>query len=141
MVADALNRWKHFITTMTVIVPGSKQIKQEYEDDKDFSTIYSNHLNSDQEKHTLQHTRWVLFRDSKLCLTATSIQEHVVRESHSGDWSVHFGSNKTLALVDYWPCMKINVISICKRCSACQLAKRNKKNTELYQLLPISHAQ
>ena len=53
------------------------------------------------------------------------------------------GCNKTLALLDdryYWPHMKINVISICERCRTYQLAKGNKKNTRLYQSLPIPNA-
>lgn len=63
-------------------------------------------------------------------------------ENYIQETGVHFKSDKTFALVDYWPCMKIiNVIGICERRSACQLAKGNKKNTELYRLLPISHAQ
>ena len=37
----------------------------------------------------------------------------------------------------YWPCMRVNVISICERCCTCQLTKGDKKNTGLYQPLPI----
>ena len=52
------------------------------------------------------------------------------------------GCDKTLALLNdryYWPRMKTTIIRICERCRTCQPAKGNKKNTGLYQPLPVSH--
>ena len=40
VIADALSHWKHLPTTMAIFVPGFEQIKEEYETDKDFGTIY-----------------------------------------------------------------------------------------------------
>ena len=80
--------------------------------------------------------------DSYSKVPATSIREYVVSKLHSGGCSGHLRRDKTLALMDdryYWPRMKPNVIT-CERCRTCQLAKGNKKNTRLYQPLPIPNA-
>lgn len=90
MVTDALSRQKHLLTTMAVIVPGFEQIKQEYSDDKDFGTIYSDLLNGEQDKHLHYNIHDGLpFRGNKLCLLANSIREHVVCELHLGGCSGH----------------------------------------------------
>lgn len=94
MVVDALSHWKHLLTTMTVIVLGFEELRQDYADDKDFGTIYLDLLNGDQEKYTIVqydiHDGF-LFKGIKLCLPSTSIREHVVRELHSRDCSGHLG--------------------------------------------------
>ena len=58
MVADALSRRTHLLTTMAIAIQGFEQIKQDYTNDYDFGTIYSDLLNGDQDKHppSLQHT-------------------------------------------------------------------------------------
>ena len=109
MVANALSRRKHLLTTMAVTVTGFEQIQQEYTNDNDFGTIYADFLNGDKDKHPHHGVHdGFLFRGNKLCLPATSIREHVVRELHSGGCSGHLGCDKTLTLVDdhfYWPRM------------------------------------
>ena len=40
VIVDALSCRKHFLTTVAISVSGFEQIKQEYETDKDFGTIY-----------------------------------------------------------------------------------------------------
>ena len=47
-----------------------------------------------------------------------------------------------MALVEdrfFWPRLKTDVARICELCRVCQLAKGQKKNTGLYQPLPIPH--
>ena len=116
---------------MEVIVPGFEHIKQEYADEKDFGTMYSDLLNGDRDKHLRYNIHdGLLFKGTKLCLSATSIREHVVRELPSVGCSGHLGRDKTPALVDdhyYCPLMKLNVISICERCCTCLLDKGNKR--------------
>ena len=59
---------------MTIIVLGFEQIKQEYIDDKDFGTIYSDLLNGDQGRHPHYSIHdGFLFRGAKLYLLAPSI--------------------------------------------------------------------
>lgn len=47
MVADALRRRKHLLTTMTLTVLGFEQLKQDHADDIDFGTVSSDLLNGD----------------------------------------------------------------------------------------------
>ena len=90
LVADALSRRKHLLTTMVVTVTGFEQIKQEYTNDKDFGTIYADFLNGDKAKHPHYSVHdGFLFQGNKLYLPATSIREHVVHELHSGGCSGH----------------------------------------------------
>lgn len=143
-VADALSYRKHLLTNMSITIPGFEEIRQEYHAENDFDHIYTDILNGEQAQHPhFSIHDGYLFRGTKLCLPATSIREHIVRELHGGKCSGHLGRDKTLHLFSdryFWPKMKSYIIKICDLCRVCQLAKGNKKNTRLYQPLPIPHA-
>ena len=51
LIADALSRRKHLLTTMSVSVPGFDQLKLDYADDPDFGSIYAGLSNGDLGKH------------------------------------------------------------------------------------------
>ena len=106
---DALSCRKHLVTTMAISMPGFKQIKQEYKSDKDFGTIYKEVHHCEHLKHPYFSIHdGYLFYGSRIYLPNTSIQEHVIRELHSGRCSGYLGRNKTFALVEdryYWPHM------------------------------------
>ena len=118
---------------MSITVPGLEEIRRDYLVDKDFGHIYTALLNDEPDQHPQFsiHVGYV-FRGTKLCLPATSIHEHIVRELHGGRCSGYLGRDKTLDLVSdryFWPRMKSYIIKICGLCRVCQLAKGKKKNT------------
>lgn len=99
--------------TMTVEVIGFDQLKRETMGDKDFGQIYEE-INAGQQAN---HPKFCvqdgyLFHGVRLCLPATSLQEHVIWELHFGGLGGHFGRDKTIAMVEdrfYWPGLKRDV--------------------------------
>ena len=96
VILDALSCRKHLQTTMAISVAGFERIKEAYETDKDFGTIYKEIRQGEHLKHPYFSVRdGYLFNGSHLCLPNTSIREHVIGELHSGGCSGHLGRDKT----------------------------------------------
>ena len=82
----------------------------------------------------------LLFKDSKLCIPRCSMRENSIQEKHSGGLSIHFGQDKTFALVSnfyFCPKMQHDVKKFVERCRVCQHAKGRSQNIILYQPLAI----
>jgi hypothetical protein len=68
------------------------------------------------------------------------MRENLLKEKHSGGLVEHFGHEKTFSKLNgscFWPGMRIDVKKFVVRCRICQHTKGKRKNTGLYQPLPI----
>ena len=67
-----------------------------------------------------------LYKGKQFCVPQGSIWELIIRESHGGGLTGHFGQDKTLQLVQenfYWPKIVRDVRKIVRGCSICHKAK------------------
>jgi hypothetical protein len=79
-------------------------------------------------------------RGNQLCIPKCSMRENLLKEKHSGGLAEHFGHDKTFSKLNssyYWPGMRADVKKFVDRCRICQHTKGKRKNTGLYQPLPI----
>jgi hypothetical protein len=84
----------------------------------------------------------LLFTGNQLCIPKCSMRDNLLNEKHSGELVGHFGHDKTYAQLSssyYWPGMRFFVKNFVDKCRIFQYAKGRKKNTGLYQPLPISN--
>jgi hypothetical protein len=68
------------------------------------------------------------------------MRENLLKEKHSGGLARHFGHDKTLSKLNgsyFWLGMRTDVKIFVDRCRICQHTKGKRKNTGLYQSLPI----
>lgn len=78
-----------------------------------------------------------------MCIPDCSLRLEIIRETHEGGLSGHFGRDKTIALLKdrfFWPKMMKDVIHYILRCRTCHLAKLTSHNTGLYTPLPVPSA-
>ncbi|XP_024014856.1 uncharacterized protein LOC112088827 [Eutrema salsugineum] len=138
IVADALSRRYTLITTMEAKIMGFEHLKERYEDDPDFSSIYQE---CQKGVHGLFYLHdGFLFREKRLCIPQGSMRELLIRESHGGGLMGHFGIDKTLSvLVEhfFWPHLKRDVEWFCSKCIVCLKAKSRSHPYGLYMPLPI----
>ncbi|KAK6148142.1 hypothetical protein DH2020_019054 [Rehmannia glutinosa] len=80
IVADALSRRHALITTLGSKLLGFESIKEMYDNDSDFSSIYIACEHAAFGKF-YKHEGY-LFRENKLCIPKCSIRELLVREAH-----------------------------------------------------------
>ena len=124
-VADALSRKAACLISIRADVFGFDHFKELYHQDRDFAEIWelchSGHGKSGFHLHDD-----FLFRGNQLCIPKTSLREKLIRELHSSGLNGHFGSDKTLFMVQekyYWPQLKKDVENFVKRCQICQESK------------------
>ena len=104
IVADALSRRYTLISMLDSKLLGFEQLKEMYAHDAEFGKIYEACEIGTFNKY-YRHEGF-LFKGKQLCIPACSIEELLVRESHSEGLMGHFGVQKTLdILVEhlYWP--------------------------------------
>jgi hypothetical protein len=68
------------------------------------------------------------------------MRENLLKEKHSGGLVEHFGHEKTFSKLNatyFWLGMRTHVNKFVDICRICQHTKGKKKNTGLYQPLPI----
>jgi hypothetical protein len=68
------------------------------------------------------------------------MRENLLKEKYNGGLVGHFGHGKTFFQLNslyYCPWMRKNIKKFVKKCIICQHAKRKRKNTRLYQPLPV----
>jgi hypothetical protein len=68
------------------------------------------------------------------------MRENLLKKKHSKGLAGHFGHEKTFSQLKdsyYWPGMRSEVKRFVNKCKIGQYAKGKKKNTKLYQPLPI----
>jgi hypothetical protein len=68
------------------------------------------------------------------------MRENLLKEKHSGGLVGHFSHDKTFSKLNgsyFFPGMRTNVKKFVDRCRICQHTKGKRKNTGLYQPLPI----
>lgn len=78
-----------------------------------------------------------MFHENKMCVPNCSLRDLLVKESHGGGLTRHFGVAKTLVLLKdhfYWPHMKRDVERICGRCV---IFKKAKSKLQLHGMYTI----
>lgn len=99
-VAGALSRKSFLLATLTVLVPGFNDVKQQIQEQCRFwcdpPDLVS--LQTQFNKRVPAVADGFLFRGTRLCLPNISIREHIAREFHAGGLAGHFGRDKTIAL-------------------------------------------
>ncbi|KAJ9536631.1 hypothetical protein OSB04_un000180 [Centaurea solstitialis] len=138
IVADALSRRHSLITTLSSKFLGFESLKEMYENDSDFSSLFAACEHGSFDKF-YKHEGY-LFKENKLCIPKCSTRELLVREAHGGGLMGHFGVQKTLDVLKehfFWPKMRDDVNKICERCVTCKQAKSKSKPHGLYTPLPI----
>ncbi|KAJ9536642.1 hypothetical protein OSB04_un000191 [Centaurea solstitialis] len=138
IVADALSRRHSLITTLSSKFLGFESLKEMYENDSDFSSLFAACEHGSFDKF-YKHEGY-LFKENNLCIPKCSTRELLVREAHGGGLMGHFGVQKTLDVLKehfFWPKMRDDVNKICERCVTCKQAKSKSKPHGLYTLLPI----
>jgi hypothetical protein len=123
---------------------GFDNLKEMYRDDLDFKEAYEASENpilrgrSQWTKYMIQDG--LLFRGNQLCIPKCSMRENPLKEKHSGGLDGHFGHDKTFSKLNglyVWPRMRIDVKIFVDICRIFQHTKGKRKNTGLYQPLPI----
>ncbi|KAJ9536645.1 hypothetical protein OSB04_un000194 [Centaurea solstitialis] len=138
IVANALSRRHSLITTLSSKFLGFESLKEMYENDSDFSSLFAACEHGSFDKF-YKHEGY-LFKENKLCIPKCSTRELLVREAHGGGLMGHFGVQKTLDVLKehfFWPKMRDDVNKICERCVTCKQAKSKSKPHGLYTPLPI----
>jgi hypothetical protein len=82
----------------------------------------------------------LLFWGNQLCIPKCSMRENLLKEKHSGGLARHFGHDKTFSKLNgsyFFPGMRTDVKKFVDRYRICQHTKGKRKNTSLYQPLPI----
>ncbi|XP_022873286.1 uncharacterized protein LOC111392229 [Olea europaea var. sylvestris] len=77
------------LTSLSAKLFGFEYVKDMYENDLDFSSVY-NSCNKGAIDKFFKHKGY-LFRENKLCVLNCSMRELLVREAHSGGLMGHFG--------------------------------------------------
>ena len=68
------------------------------------------------------------------------MRDNLLKEKHSGGLAENFGHDKKFAQLNslyYCPGMREKLKRFVNKCEICQYAEGKKKNTRLYQPLPI----
>uniref|UniRef100_A0A151UHM5 Transposon Ty3-I Gag-Pol polyprotein n=1 Tax=Cajanus cajan TaxID=3821 RepID=A0A151UHM5_CAJCA len=139
VVADALSRRHTLLFSLGSQILGFDNLKELYELDQDFQSIFSKCLQKPFDGFYL--LEGYLFRMGKLCIPQGSIRKLLIKESHEGGLMGHFGVDKTLSLLKskfYWPHMRIDVQRHCSKCITCLQAKSRVMPHGLYTPFPIT---
>jgi hypothetical protein len=123
---------------------GFDNLKEMYRDDPDFKEEYEASKNAVLRDRS-QWTEYMiqdglLFKGNQLCIPKCSMRENLLKEKHSGGLARHFGHDKTFSKLNgayFWLGMRRDVKIFVDRCRNCQHTKGKRKNTGLYQPLPI----
>lgn len=138
IVADALSRRYTLLSTLDTKILGFEYIKELYETDPDFSSVYVACEHAAFNKF-FRHNGF-LFKENCLCVPKSSLRELLIREAHSGGLMGHFGVLKTYDILHehfYWPKMKTDIERLCANCVTCRQAKSTVKPHGLYTPLPV----
>ena len=117
IVADALSRRHMLFSKLGAHIIGFDHIKELYQEDQDFASIYAKCEHRAQEGYYV--TEGYLFKEGKLCIPQGTHSKLLVKESHEGGLMGHFGVDKTLDLLKenfFWPHMRKDVQRHCSRC-------------------------
>jgi hypothetical protein len=143
-VVDALSNKCLLMQEFRVKTLGFDNLKEMYRDDPYFKEAYEASENlvlrdrSQWTEYMIQDG--LLFRENQLCIPKCSMRENLLKEKHSGGLARNFGHDKTFSKLNgsyFCPGMRTNVKKVVDRCRICQHTKGERKNTGLYQPLPI----
>ena len=89
---------------------GFDALKDIYPTDNDFQEIVAQLKNPVTRNMDLIQGKYFmqdgyLFKGKQLCIPIGSMRENIIRELHNSGLAMHFGKDKTLALIDdkyYW---------------------------------------
>ncbi|KAL1563916.1 hypothetical protein AAHA92_06333 [Salvia divinorum] len=136
-VSKALCVRNHVLTMCASNFVGFEFIKNLYEHDHDFSSIYEACEKGAFDKY--YKLDGYLYRENRLCIPSCSLRELMVKESHLGGLMGHFGALKTFEILNehfFWPCMRKHVEKFCSLCIECRQVKSKSNNFGLYTPLP-----
>ncbi|XP_078438327.1 uncharacterized protein LOC144708759 [Wolffia australiana] len=113
VVADALSRRPTVLSIMTTQVLGFENMKEDYTDCPDFSSLYSSITDASPNRSRDYFLEdGYLFNGKRLCIPRTSLRDFLIHEVHAGGLSGHFGVMKTIQALEekfYWPSLKRDV--------------------------------
>ena len=104
IVANALSQRYTLLYTLETKVLGFEHVKDLYENDNEFTTLYG-----ECEKFAfgkLYRLDGYIFKENKLCVPNSYMRESLVHEAHSRGLMGHFGVKKTLDTLNehfFWP--------------------------------------
>ena len=96
-MADALLRRYTLLASLNAKLLGFEYMKELYENDSDFSSVYHVCTNIAFEKF-YRHDGY-LFKEKQLCVPNCFMCELLIREAHEGCLMGHFGITKTLNIL------------------------------------------
>ncbi|GJT11003.1 RNA-directed DNA polymerase, partial [Tanacetum coccineum] len=110
-VADALSRRADVLITLSNKIVGFEQMKELYEFEDDFSSIWSQ-CTTNQSFTYFHIYDGYLMKGNQLCIPRSSLREKLVRDLHGGGLAGYLGRDKTLMAVQerfFWPHLRRDV--------------------------------
>ncbi|PKU65627.1 hypothetical protein MA16_Dca021516 [Dendrobium catenatum] len=141
-VADALSRKAALLTQMQTELVGLEYVKELYEEDADFCSIWKQCQDS-QLPAGYSLIQGFLFKQNLLCVPASSWRLHLIREVHGGGLAAHLGRDNTIHQVQarfFRPRICRDTIRFVESCTICQTYKGGAQNTGLYMPLPVPNS-
>jgi hypothetical protein len=143
-VVDTLSGKCLLMQEFRVKTLGFDNLKEIYRDDPYFKEAYEaseNPILRDRSQWTEYMIQdGLLFKGNQLCILKCSMRENLLKEKHNRGLVRHFVHDKTFSKLNgsyYWPRMRTYVNKFVDSCRICQDTKGKRKNTGLYQPLPI----
>ncbi|XP_028556926.1 uncharacterized protein LOC110109044 [Dendrobium catenatum] len=130
-VADALSRKTVLLTKLQTEITGLECLKELYETDPDFGTIWKQCIDSlPCDGYSIRHG--FLFKQDLLCIPVSSWRQQLIREAHGGGLAAHIGRDNTLRQLQcrfFWPRIRRDTFRLVDSCPVCQIYKGGSQNT------------
>jgi hypothetical protein len=139
VIADALSRCYTMLSQLDHKFFGLESIKELYATDFDFKDAYENCREGRTWNKYVLHDG-LLYRASKLCVTASFVRFLFLQEAHGGGLMGHFRVKKTedvLAAQFFWPKMRHDMERYMSQCITCNKAKSRLNSHGLYMPLLV----
>lgn len=96
-IADALNQCQLLVTAMQMRMHGFEAFCSLYPGDPDFCDMWRNCVSGSYKEFSTNEG--YLLKGNHLCIPNISLRDAIILYSHTGGLTIHFGCDKTLALI------------------------------------------